>query len=209
MNAELGLRERKKRETRRLISDVASGLFLQRGFDNVTVAEVAAAADVSTKTVFNYFPRKEDLFLDRLPEAVELITKAVRERGQGESPLAALRGLFLELLAQGHPLAGIGENYQFFWQVVLDSPALLARTREFVEELEDLLAELFAEAEGIDPAGPRARFAGALTTAAYRTVYLTAARKIFAGEGTDAVREESSTLLNHCFDAVERALAGF
>ena len=209
MNAELGLRERKKRETRRLISDVASGLFLQRGFDNVTVAEVAAAADVSTKTVFNYFPRKEDLFLDRLPEAVELITDAVRGRGEGQSPLAALRGLFLGLLEQGHPLAGVGQNYQFFWQVVLDSPALLARTREFVEELEDLLADLFAEAEGIDPADPRARLGGALATAAYRTVYLAAARRIFAGESAEAVAEEAVMLLNRCFDAVERALDGF
>lgn len=79
----MGLRERKKRQTRSLISDVASGLFVQRGFDNVTVAEVAEAAGVSAKTVFNYFPRKEDLFLDRYPEAVELVTRAVRERAEG------------------------------------------------------------------------------------------------------------------------------
>lgn len=60
-----GLRERKKWETRRRISDVATGLFFARGFDNVTIAEVAEAAGVSRMTVFNYFPRKEDLFLDR------------------------------------------------------------------------------------------------------------------------------------------------
>src|SRR3954468_15443755 len=142
-----GVREPKKGETRQLISDVASGLFLQQGFDNVTVAEVAAAADVSTKTVFNYFSRMEDLYLDRLPEATELITEAVRGRGQGQSPMAALRELFLGLLTQGHPLARVGQNYRFFWQVVLDSPALLARTREFAEELQNLIAELLAEAE--------------------------------------------------------------
>ncbi len=60
-----GLRERKKRQTRQHISDVATGLFLERGFDAVTIAEVAEAADVSVNTVYNYFPAKEDLFLDR------------------------------------------------------------------------------------------------------------------------------------------------
>jgi hypothetical protein len=123
--------------------------------------------------------------------------------------MAALRGLFLDLLAQGHPLAGVGQNYRFFWQVVLDSPALLARTREFAEELENLIAELLAEAEGIDPAGPRARFGGALATSAYRTVYLTAARRIFAGERAETVAAEAAVLLNRCFDAVERALDSF
>lgn len=62
----LGLRERKKRLTRQRISGEATALFLERGFDEVAVAEVARAAGVSTMTVFNYFPRKEDLFLDRI-----------------------------------------------------------------------------------------------------------------------------------------------
>ncbi|MFC7640604.1 TetR/AcrR family transcriptional regulator [Streptosporangium lutulentum] len=129
MSDELGLRERKKRQTRQLISDVASSLFVQRGFDNVAVAEVAEAANISTKTVFNYFQRKEDLFFDRFPQAVDLISWAVRERPPGESPLAALRRLALELLKQRHPLGGVGDRYRFFWQVVLDSPALQARAR--------------------------------------------------------------------------------
>lgn len=70
----LTLRERKKRETRQRISDEATMLFVARGFDEVTVAEIAKAAHVSAMTVFNHFPRKEDLFLDRIPEAVELFT---------------------------------------------------------------------------------------------------------------------------------------
>jgi AcrR family transcriptional regulator len=209
VDAEPGLRERKKRETRRLISDVASGLFMQRGFDNVTVAEVAEAADVSTKTVFNYFPRKEDLFLDRLPEAMELVASAVRGRAAGESPLDALRQLFVRLIEERHPLGGVGEGFQYFWRVVLDSPALLARIREFVEELEELVAQLLAEAEGVEPSEPRVRLGAALVVAAYRTVYLTGASRLFAGGTADAVAEQTLLLLNRSFDAVGRALNGF
>jgi AcrR family transcriptional regulator len=204
---ELGLRERKKRQTRQLISDMASGLFVQRGFDNVTVAEVAEAANVSTKTVFNYFQRKEDLFFDRFPQAIDLITRAVRERPEGEEPLAALRRLALELLKERHPLGGVGEGYQFFWQVVLDSPPLQARAREFVEELEGLIGALFAEANGTAPDDPWSRLSAALVVTAYRTAYVVGARRILAGERADDVLDDHIVLLNRSFDSLERALA--
>lgn len=209
MTETLGLRERKKRQTRQLISDVASGLFMQRGFDNVTVAEVAEAAGVSTKTVFNYFPRKEDLFLDRYPEAVELVTRAVRERAEGESPLVALRRLFLDMLREGHPLGGIAPGYEVFWQVILDSPALRARTRELVEEFESVLAGLFAEAAGSDPADPAPRLAAALVVAAYRAVYVTSIDRIRAGDPMQDVIADRITLLDRALQAVERAVAAF
>ncbi|WP_182901731.1 TetR/AcrR family transcriptional regulator [Microbispora sp. H10830] len=212
MTETLGLRERKKRQTRQLISDVASGLFMQRGFDNVTVAEVAEAAGVSTKTVFNYFPRKEDLFLDRYPEAVELVTRAVRERAEGETPLAALRRLFLGMLREGHPLGGIAPGYEVFWQVVQDSPALRARARELVEEFEGVLAHLFAEAAGrdpADPADPAPRLAAALVVAAYRAVYVTSIDRIRAGDPMQDVLADRITLLDRALQAVERAVAAF
>ncbi|HEY0194530.1 MAG TPA: helix-turn-helix domain-containing protein, partial [Kofleriaceae bacterium] len=81
-----GLRERKKQETRKRISDTATGLFMQRGFDKVTVAEIAELANVSKMTVFNYFARKEDMLFDREPEALELIRRAVVERPAGAIP---------------------------------------------------------------------------------------------------------------------------
>jgi len=85
-----GLRERKKRQTRQYISDVATGLFLERGFDAVTIAEVAEAADVSVNTVYNYFPAKEDLFLDRSKGIVDRLARWVRGRGAGESAAYAV-----------------------------------------------------------------------------------------------------------------------
>ncbi|WP_345177853.1 TetR/AcrR family transcriptional regulator [Streptomyces lavendulae] len=193
------LRERKKRETRRRISDVATALFGARGFDHVTVAEVAKAAEVSTMTVFNHFPRKEDLFLDRIPEAVELFSAAVRDRPEGTPPLAGLRELLLRLLDQGHPLAGVGDTFPHFWRIVLGSPALRARAREGVEELEDALAEAIG--------GPGARLTAALTVAAYRTVYVTTARRLLAGERAADIAEDHRARVDAAFDAVERALS--
>src|ERR1700679_3045734 len=80
-----GLRERKKARTRVLIAETAMGLFAGRGFDQVTVAEVAEAAEVGVSTVFNYFPTKEDLFFDRQQDVVEHLGRVVRARAGGES----------------------------------------------------------------------------------------------------------------------------
>ncbi|WP_327157510.1 helix-turn-helix domain-containing protein [Streptomyces tubercidicus] len=207
----LTLRERKKLRTRQRISGEATVLFIRHGFDQVTVAEVARAAEVSTMTVFNYFPRKEDLFLDRIPEARGLIVRAVRERGAGESPLAALRRLVLGLLAERHPLAGVGEGFEHFWRTVLDSPALRARGREAVEEMENTLAALLAEAAGGDADRPDhdARLGAGLIIAAIRVAYVDAAARQLGGDPVDEVAVEQAEVLRRTFEALERALPGF
>lgn len=207
----LTLRERKKLRTRQRISGEATLLFIRRGFDHVTVAEVARAAEVSTMTVFNYFPRKEDLFLDRIPEARELIVRAVRERGEDEPPLAALRRLVLGLLAERHPLGGVGEGFEHFWRTALDSPALRARGREAVEEMEDTLAALLAEIAGGDTDRPAhdARLGAALIVAAIRVAYVEAATRQLKGDPVDEVAVEQVEVLRRTFEALERALPGF
>jgi AcrR family transcriptional regulator len=86
-----GWRERKKAATRLAISDVATRLFEQRGFERVTMAEIAEAASVSVKTIFNYFGTKEELFFDREDEMLELLLTTLRERPHGTSAAAAVR----------------------------------------------------------------------------------------------------------------------
>ncbi|GII65174.1 TetR family transcriptional regulator [Sphaerisporangium krabiense] len=208
MDGDPGLRERKKRQTRQLISDVASSLFLTKGFDNVTVTEIAEAVNVSPKTVFNYFPRKEDLFLDRLPEALDLITGAVRDRPPDVEPLTALRRLFVGLVRQGHPLGGVGEGYDAFWRVVAGSPALLARVRESVQETESVLAAALAEAAGADPGDPWQKMTAAFVVTVYRTTYAESARRLIAGDPAAEVAEDHVALLERGFDALERAVEG-
>ncbi len=199
-----GLRERKKRQTRQLISDVATDLFVRRGFDNVTVAEVAEAVGVSTKTIFNYFPRKEDMFFDREPEAAELLTSTIRDRPAGETPLRALRRLLVDAAEQGRPLGGFRPGLRHFMQTVLESAALRARVREQVQAAERLLGDLFAEAAGAGPHDVWPRLQAVAAVSAYRVVYLESARRLLAGEPADAIVRDHVALVHRAFDALER-----
>jgi AcrR family transcriptional regulator len=194
-----GLRERKKQEVRDRISGIATQLILARGFEAVSVSEIAAAAGVSRMTVFNYFARKEDIYLDRFPELTALIVAGVRG---SSAPLAALRDVFLGLLDARHPLAGFADRMTDFWQVVLDSPALRARVREFLEELENLVAGLFEEG-----GQPHPRLTAALALAAYRVCYLESAARIMSGEPAESFFDEQRARVGRAFDQAGTAAA--
>ena len=139
--------------TRRKISDVATMLFLERGFDTVTVADVARQAGVSSVTVFKHFPRKEDLLFDRVEDAVAILRAAVRDRGAGVDALTSLRDASFRLVDERHALSGVKAGSIPFYRTVAASPALIARAREIAAELERTLAadlEVDAEFDG-DP----------------------------------------------------------
>jgi AcrR family transcriptional regulator len=149
MSQELGLRERKKLQTRQLIADTARRLFAERGFEAVTVADVARAADVSEATVFNYFPTKEDLFYSGLEAFEQELLSAVRDRQPGESALAAFGRFVLEprgLLTAKEPEAI--ERLASISRVIADSPALLAREQRIFAGYTNSLAAVLAEETG-------------------------------------------------------------
>ena len=152
MTAEDSLRERKKRATRRRIAEVALRLFAERGFEDVTVAEVAAAADVSVKTVFNYFPTKEDLVLDGREEIEAELVRAVRGRAPGEPVLAAVRRHTLSVAERVHTLPA--ERRAAFQRVVQRTPAVHLRMRQMSLRSEALLAQLLMEETGAAPNDP-------------------------------------------------------
>jgi AcrR family transcriptional regulator len=206
-----GLRERKRIETRQRIADIATVLFAQRGFEAVTVAEIATAADVSKVTVFNYFPRKEDMFFDRAPEAEAMLVDAVEQRRPDQTPVAAVRTLLLDLVRESHPLLGVGPSYADFHRVVLASPTLVGRVREAVDELEDGLAELFTAAGGAlgktageGAAGPR--LAAALFVAAFRSVYREFTGRQLAGEAPAGLVAPYAAALEEALLRAERAM---
>jgi AcrR family transcriptional regulator len=204
--ADHGLRERKKRATRQLISDVASGLFIRRGFEEVTVAEIAEAAGVSKMTVFNYFPRKEDLFLDRHADRLADLVSAVRSRPPGTSAAAALRRHQHELLAAGHPLSGAIAGGPGFWWVLTSSPALTARWYEQEREIAEAFAEVFTEETG-DPF--RSRMAAGLLTTAITTIFSHAMTRIVAGDSAETVRREQAAVIDQAFDLVEHGVGDY
>ncbi|MFG2074375.1 TetR/AcrR family transcriptional regulator [Nonomuraea maritima] len=204
-----GLRERKKRETRQRISDIAMGLFMARGFDNVTVAEVARAADVSVNTVFNYFTTKEDLFADRHETAVDLPVRTLQAREPGESVVAAFRRDFFDAIDTRDWRYGLNPGADLFAKVVGDSPSLVARLRAIHEEREAALARAIADETdaGADDLTPR--LAAAYILGTLRMLSDHAARGQLAGESWESVEPGLRAAAATAFDLLETGLDGF
>jgi AcrR family transcriptional regulator len=195
--------ERGGPRTRAKISEAATRLFLERGFDAVTVAEVAREAGVSSVTVFNHFPRKEDLLLDRAADADELLRSAVRDRAPGVDVAASVREATLWLVDARHGLSGVADGSVPFFRTVAASPALLARAREIAADLQRTLAEELDR----DPsfAGDATLFA-AFFIAGYGTVLVETARRLIAGELPDAMADDHRARVERLFDALRHGV---
>lgn len=195
--------ERGGPETRRRISGIATRLFLERGFDAVTVAEVARAAGVSSVTVFKHFPRKEDLMLDRAVDAADLLRAAVRGRAPGTDVTASLREAALRLSDARHALSGTDGRSVPFFRTVAESPALVARVREIASDLQRVLREELER----DPAfAGDATLLAAFFIAGYGSVMVENARRLLAGEAPDAVAEDHRARLERLFDALRNSV---
>lgn len=201
-----GLRERKKRATRQHISDVATRLFIARGFEQVTVDDVAIAANVSKMTVFNYFPRKEDLFFDRSDDAQQLLRNALGSRGR-RSPIAALRALAWDLVEQRHPITKVNRDVAANWKVVADSPALRARAFDLLEEIERELGHMLAVNVDAPADDPAARLIAATLLGAWRVAFGDALRRQRSAP-VATVRKAFLELLDRGFIAASAAAYG-
>lgn len=206
---ELGLRERKKLETRRRISDIATGLFMTRGFDQVTVADVARTADVSVNTVFNYFRTKEDLFFDRDDEMTAQAANAFSERRPGETAAAAFRRSFMEGLDARSIHTGFHEGSETWAKTVQASPALVARQREIGQRAEDALAERIAEETGAGADDTAPRIAAAMIFAVYRGLVNDIVRRKIAGETLEEMSRSVHANARRAFDLLENGLGDY
>ena len=175
-------------------------LFVARGFDRVTVAEVAAAAGVSEKTVFNYFPTKEDLFFDEVPKREAALVEAIANRAPGESILAALRRLQL-----GECPRLCSPGFATFARIIEESPALQAKELEVMARFAQVLAEAIKRELG----GRRARRADRRRAADQRppaVVPRGARKQALAGKhGPAAVRRLRGDL-ERAYDLLEHGL---
>lgn len=192
-----GLRERKKAQTRQHISDVATRLFLERGFDEVTVAEIAGAADVSVKTVFNYFGSKEDLLFDRQDEVVASIDLVAASRQPGEAFVDALQ----RAVEEGYPALPWGawsaltdaaaEARRRYYRMVDDHPHLRARVLLIDRRVAAAVRRVVAADLGVGEDAPEALAYGELLHAAYAATGLEFSRSLLAGRSADEIRERS------------------
>jgi AcrR family transcriptional regulator len=147
-----GLRERKKQQTRELIAETARRLFSERGFERVSVAEIARVADVSEKTVFNYFPTKEDLVYWRLESFEDELLETIRSRAAGDSVLDAFGRFVREprgMLGQYDPETR--ERLAALTRMIVASPSLLAREAQIFAGYTASLAALIADETGAGP----------------------------------------------------------
>src|SRR6202022_1872163 len=145
-----GLRERKKQKTRDTIIKVALELFDERGYEHTTIAEIADAAEVAPRTIFAYFPSKEDILFYDLPELQERLARALRERPEGETALDALREFLLESLNPDR-------TRMLRKRIVASDAALLRNERARFAPLEQLTIEAIAEDLQAGPAADRPR----------------------------------------------------
>jgi AcrR family transcriptional regulator len=183
-----GLRERKKQLTYQTVSEAAIAMFLERGFDKVSVAEVAAAAGISKPTLFRYFPAKEDLVLHRFADHEDEAARVVSGRPDGTSPLDALRRHFLAGLDRRDPVTGLCDDPQVlaFHRLLYGTPSLVARLYAYQARSETALVR------ALDPGTPvAARLAAGQIIAVLRILAEENWRRMDAGESAGQVHGDA------------------
>jgi AcrR family transcriptional regulator len=203
-----GLRERKKRQTRELIAATARRLFTERGFDAVTVAEVARAADVSEGTVFNYFPTKEDLFYSGMEAFEAELVDAVRRRPPGQSVPQAFRGFVVDgagTLAAGERAEVIEKSAR----LIGASRALQGREREIAAESTDALAALLAEEAGAPADDVEALAVANALMGVQRALVAHVRAQVLGGRRGPALAADARAQAERAFDRLEAGLGGY
>jgi AcrR family transcriptional regulator len=209
----MGLRELKRERTRQLIADTAWRLIADRGFDQVTVAEVARHAQVAQATVFNYFPTKQDLLYGRLEAFGTRLVEAVRTRPPGQSALAAFQEHLLDqggLLAQVEAGdAGALERVRTLNRVIAASPTLQAREQQALARCSDALAILLAEETDAEPGDLSPQVAANAMVGVHRALIGYVRGRVLADERTAMLASDVRDRYQRSFALLERGLGGY
>ena len=197
----VGLRERKKQQTRQEIFDVAQRLFARRGFEGATVAEIAREADVSEMTVFNHFPTKEDLFYGGMQVFEQQLVEAVRNRPRGESALKAFRR---QVIAGASNLDAKerADTIVRAGRIVASSPSLQARERQIVDEYTSRLGEVLS-------GDVEAKAAAGALMAAHRALVDYIRERAAAGVRGPSLAEDFRKQARRVFGRLERGLSDY
>lgn len=209
-NPDEGLRERKRRMTRQLISDAATTMFATRGFDNVKVSEVADRVGVSEKTVYNYFPTKESLVLDYADEAVERMARALRERGPEESLTeAVVRAIKEDTERFDQAPDALIEFVPLFLGMIDSTPALRAAWLEMHDRLANVACDELAAQAGVDPRDPEPMAAGRALSGLAEVALESRIRRIQEGLRGDELRQAVDDDLQRAARLLETGLWSF
>ena len=203
----LDRRTRKRLANRQLISDVATRLFMERGFDQVTVDQIADAADVGRMTVFNHFPRKEDMFFDREGEARDMAFAAIRDRNAETSPVEALRLLAHGLVEKRSSMLPLFGETRRFVATALASEALKARARQMRGEFTHALAAMLADAADRPAHDAEAHLIASLLVATWSVAFAEGHRVMARNNDADAAGRTFLNLIDHGSVAIAVALA--
>ncbi|MFG2498177.1 TetR/AcrR family transcriptional regulator [Streptomyces sp. NPDC048441] len=208
MTEEQGLRARKKRQTASRIWQAAVDLCSERGFDHVSVAEIAEAAEVSKMTVFNYFGTKEGVIVSPMEEHVGDPARAVRERKPGESAVAAMREVFLAQIAARDPSIGLSGDPRAMKvrHLVSETPTLAHRMVSFHMSSVRLLADALAEETGDVLL---ARVAAAQLIGARNALIMENHQRTLDGDPLDEIVKGCVAATERVFDQVEKGLQGY
>ena len=201
-------RSRKRLATRQSISVAATRLFLERGFDPVTVDEIAAAADVGRMTVFNHFPRKEDMFFDRDEEGREMLRDALRRRDPRVGPIETYRLLAHRLAIEDSPFVRFTAGSQGFIETIEGSQTLKARARAIRDELAQVVAAALSECVGRDPPDPAAYLAAGLLLATGSVALIQAHRTFRQRRDAEEAKAVFLAVVDKGAAGVKAAMAG-
>ncbi|ATZ29009.1 TetR/AcrR family transcriptional regulator [Streptomyces lavendulae] len=206
MTEQLGLRERKKQRTRQTIFEAALRLFLSRGFDDVSIVEIAEAAEVSKRTLFTYFPTKEDLVLQQFADHEDESARVVRARPAGTSPLAALHAHELDALARRDPVTGLTSDPDAvaFARLLSTTASLSERLLRYAGRSIDALAGALEEA-GADEL--TARLAAVQIVTVLRVLADRNSARMQAGHPADEVYPEAVAAADRAFLLLGAGLA--
>jgi AcrR family transcriptional regulator len=195
----MGLREVKKQRTHQEIADKGLELFAAHGFERVTVAEIAEAAGVSEKTVFNYFPTKEDIFFDEVDEREAAFLEAIRSRKPGETVTAALRKMQVETSGR---LSTPG--FATFARIIEESPALRAKELEVMARFSRTLTTALEQELGLNDLD--ARVAATLLIGIHWQFFLLARSRALAGRHGPGAARALRRDLARAYDLLEHGL---
>jgi AcrR family transcriptional regulator len=202
--AATGLRDLKKARTRRLIADTAARLFAERGYERVTVTDVARGAEVAEQTVYNYFPTKERLVTDREEQVQDRLCDLIRSRPAGDTPAAAIRGFVLEAVAGIRSIPPVNWRGELGYLAAI-SPTVHRLVLELADRQAAALAAAISETTAVAP--EVARLQGIALAAVFQIIIIDAGQRTLDGQSQAEIADELLPVVENILDELDRWLS--